>query len=73
MLMHPAVVTDSEPASWRPGRDEPLPPVAVTDARLHEAARFVISPDGHADDAKKILRRQAAHDELVREPFQRAT
>ena len=28
-----------------------MPPSAATDARLHEAARFVISPDGHADDA----------------------
>jgi hypothetical protein len=41
-----------------------LPPVAATDAQLHEAARFVISPDGHADDARlqaafKLLRAEA--------------
>src|ERR1700675_122017 len=64
MVMRPTAVTDSEPASWRPGRDESLPPFAATDARLHEAARFVISPEGHADDARlqaafKLLRAEA--------------
>src|SRR4051794_26334359 len=47
----PVVVTGSEAANWRAARDQPLPRPVVTDNRLHEAARFVISPDGHADDA----------------------
>src|SRR5216683_8210952 len=64
MSRRPAAVTDCEPASWRPTRDERLPPIAATDAQLHEAARFVISPDGHADDARlqaafKLLRAEA--------------
>src|SRR5690349_6071232 len=62
MMTRSAVVTDAESASWRPARDERLP-LAAAD-RLHEAARFVISPDGHADDAKlqaalKLLRAEA--------------
>jgi hypothetical protein len=45
------MVTDSMPASSHPGRDErPPPPSAATDTQIHEAARFVISPDGHADE-----------------------
>jgi cytochrome P450 len=64
MVMCPAVVTDSEPATWRPAGDERLPPSAATDSQIHEAARFVISPDGHADDARlqaafKLLRAEA--------------
>ena len=46
-----AVITDSEPASRRSAPDGRLLPSAATDSQLHEAARFVISPDGHADDA----------------------
>jgi hypothetical protein len=57
MIARPAVATDSEIASPRPARDERLPPSAATDSELHEAARFVVSPDGHADDA----RLRAAH------------
>jgi hypothetical protein len=53
-----------EPASWHLARDEQLPSSAATDARLREAARFVISPDGHSDDAGlqaafKLLRAEA--------------
>jgi cytochrome P450 len=64
MVTRPAVVTDSEPASWRPAGDERLPRSAATDSQLQEAARFVISPDGHADDARlqaafKLLRAEA--------------
>jgi hypothetical protein len=64
MMTRPAVVSDSEPASSHPTRDERLPPIAATDCQLHEAARFVISPDGHADDARlqaefKLLRAEA--------------
>src|ERR1700740_1202031 len=52
MVARPAVATDSESASWG------------TDSALHAAARFVISPDGHADDARlqaafKLLRAEA--------------
>jgi cytochrome P450 len=41
-----------------------LPPSTPTDSRIHQAARFVISPDGHADDARlqaafKLLRAEA--------------
>jgi cytochrome P450 len=50
MMTRPAPVTDSEPA--HPARDERLPPSTATDAEIREAARFVISPDGHADDAR---------------------
>src|SRR6185312_6911828 len=65
MLTCPAVVTHSEPASCSHATcyDETLPS-AATDAQLHSAARFVISPDGHADDASlqaafKLLRAEA--------------
>ena len=59
-----AVITDSQPASSPPTHDERLPLSAATDSRIHEAARFVISPDGHADDANlqaafKLLRAEA--------------
>jgi hypothetical protein len=47
----PAVVTDAGSASSHRVRDERSPPVAATDSQLREGARFVISPDGHADDA----------------------
>src|SRR5229473_1121780 len=64
MNMHCPVITESELATSRLGRDGQLPPIAATDAQLHEAARFVISPDGHADDARlqaafKLLRAEA--------------
>src|SRR5664279_2926203 len=64
MMTRPAVVTDTGAASSRPTRDERLPPPAATNAQLREAARFVISPDGHADDARlqtafKLLRAEA--------------
>jgi cytochrome P450 len=64
MITRPAVATDSETASSHPTLDERLPPSAATDSQLHEAARFVISPDGHADDANlqaafKLLRAEA--------------
>src|SRR5262245_34745637 len=64
MNMHCTVVMDSEAAGSQPGRDQRPPPSAATDAQLQEAARFVISPDGHADDARlqaafKLLRAEA--------------
>src|ERR1700727_1863829 len=64
MVTRSAPLTDTERANWRSVRDEPLPLSAATDAQLHEAARFVISPDGHADDANlqaafKLLRAEA--------------
>src|SRR4051812_15893653 len=64
MVRRPAVVTDSEPANWRPPGDERLAPSAAIDDRWDDAARFVISPDGHADDARlqtafKLLRAEA--------------
>jgi cytochrome P450 len=64
MMTRPAVVTDFETASWRPAPDDRLPPGAAVGSRLQEAARFVISPDGHADDAGlqaafKLLRADA--------------
>src|SRR5690349_904378 len=64
MVMRPAVVTDSGAASSHPMRDDRLPPPAAIDTCLHEAARFVISPDGHADDERlqaafKLLRAEA--------------
>src|SRR5664279_4818857 len=64
MTTRPALVTDSEPASWRAARDERLPPSAATASQLREAARCVSSPDGHADDARlqaafKLLRAEA--------------
>src|ERR1700683_3058805 len=59
-----AAVTDSKLTGSHPTRDERLPLSAASDSRLREAARFVISPDGHADDAKlqaafKLLRAEA--------------
>src|ERR1700709_1299230 len=64
MMTRPAVATDFEQASPCPTLDAGLPPSAATDSHIHEAARFVISPDGHADDAKlqaafKLLRAEA--------------
>ena len=67
MIAPSAAVTDSEGAGRRPAGDVRLPPsssAAATDAQLREAARFVISPDGHADDARlqaafKLLRAEA--------------
>src|ERR1700744_3600610 len=64
MIAHAAVVTDSGAASCRPPPDERSPPSAAIDSQLLEAARFVISPDGHADDVKfqaafKLLRAEA--------------
>jgi cytochrome P450 len=64
MVKRPAAVTDSVPASWRSVGDHRLPPSAATDSHIYEAARFVISPDGHADDARlqpafKLLRAEA--------------
>jgi cytochrome P450 len=64
MMTRPAVVTDFEQASPYSTRDVRVPPSAATDSHLHEAARFVISPDGHADDARlqaafKLLRAEA--------------
>jgi cytochrome P450 len=61
MMTDPAV-TDSRPARSRTA--DPGVTIAAADARLQEAARFVISPDGHADDAKlqaafKLLRAEA--------------
>src|ERR1700733_82687 len=59
-----AVVIDSWLASLRSASEARPPPSATTRSRLHEAARFVISPDGHADDASlqaafKLLRAEA--------------
>src|SRR4051812_47160834 len=59
-----APVTDSERARWRPAPDQRLPLSAATGSDIHDAARFAISPDGHADDARlqaafKLLRAQA--------------
>jgi cytochrome P450 len=64
MTARPAVVTDSEAAGRCPVSDERLPRSAATDSELREAARFIISPDGHADDASlqaafKLLRAEA--------------
>src|ERR1700704_719966 len=64
MITRPAVATNSKPASSHPAPDERWPPTAAADCQLHEAARFVISPDGHADDARlqaafKLLRAEA--------------
>src|SRR5258708_2436204 len=63
MATHPAV-TDAERARPRTAADVRLPPSAATGSHIHEAARFVISPDGHADDARlqaafKLLRAEA--------------
>jgi cytochrome P450 len=64
MTRRPAVVIDSGSVSSRPMRDGLLPPSAAIDDQFREAARFVISPDGHADDARlqaafKLLRAEA--------------
>jgi hypothetical protein len=64
MMTRPAPVTDFEFASPCPAGEERLPPSAPTHSEIHDAARFVISPDGHADDAKlqaafKLLRAEA--------------
>jgi len=64
MMTRSAVVTDLVLASSHPTRDGRPLPTAATDSELHEAARFVISPDGHADDEKlqaafKLLRAEA--------------
>src|SRR5256885_15467433 len=64
MMMRPAPVADFEQASPCPAHDARLQPSAATDSRIHDAARFVISPDGHADDARlqaafKLLRAEA--------------
>jgi cytochrome P450 len=63
-MTRPAMVTDFEQASPCSTHDVRVPPSAATDSHLHEAARFVISPDGHADDARlqvafKLLRTEA--------------
>src|ERR1700759_2724920 len=64
MSMGPAVVPDSRTARSHSARDDRLPPSAAIDSDVHQAARLVISPDGHADDAKlqaafKLLRAEA--------------
>src|SRR5581483_11749196 len=64
MDTHCAPVTDAERASWSPASEVRLPPSAATDSQLHEAARCVIAPDGHADAAGpqaafKLLRAEA--------------
>jgi cytochrome P450 len=64
MTGRPAVVINSGAAGLRPVRDGRLPPSAATERQLREAARFVISPDGHADDVRlqaafKLLRAEA--------------
>src|SRR5260370_17917264 len=64
MSRRSAGVRVSEPERWRRAGDERLPPIAANDCQLREAARFVISPDGHADDARlqaafKLLRAEA--------------
>ena len=64
MTMRPAVAIDSGSASSRYRQDGQPPPAGAADCELHEVARFVISPDGHADDAGlqaafKLLRAEA--------------
>src|SRR5580698_7014370 len=64
MIARPAAATDSGSASPRRTRDGRPPPTAPTDTEIRKAARFVISPDGHAADAKlqaafKLLRAEA--------------
>jgi cytochrome P450 len=63
MAMRPVAVNESEAAVSHSMRER-LPRSPATDSQLHEAARFVISPDGHADDARlqaafKLLRAEA--------------
>src|SRR5262249_56425876 len=52
MMTRPAPVTDFEQASPCAAHEARLPPSAATASRINDAARFVISPDGHADDAR---------------------
>ena len=64
MLTRPARVTGSGPVGSLPPGNAQSQLSAAADPRIHEAARFVISPDGHADDAKlqdafKLLRAEA--------------
>src|ERR1700755_1233261 len=64
MVTPPATLPDFEHASSQPPRDARLPPPAATMAQIKKAARFVISPDGHADDVRlqaafKLLRAEA--------------
>lgn len=59
MNMRPVAATSSQPA-----RDAWLPPSAATNSPVLDAARYVISPDGHADDERlqaafKLLRAEA--------------
>jgi cytochrome P450 len=63
MMTSPAVLADTGTARSR-SASERLSPSGGGDSDLHKAARFVISPDGHADDAKlqaafKLLRAEA--------------
>jgi cytochrome P450 len=64
MMTRSVVLTNPELASRRSAQDEAWPLAAASYAQLLEAARFVISPDGHADDARlqgafKLLRAEA--------------
>src|SRR5262244_1619403 len=64
MLTHPGGATDAISAISPHARGERVPRPAATDIHFHEAARFVISPDGHADDARlqaafRLLRAEA--------------
>jgi cytochrome P450 len=64
MNMHCPYLANSELATSYLGRDEWLPPPAATYSEWCEAARFVISPEGQADDARlqaafKLLRAEA--------------
>src|ERR1700690_3288135 len=64
MIVRPTAVTDLGSASSRRMCNGRPPPTFANDHQLHEAARFVISPDGHADDARlqaafKLLRAEA--------------
>src|SRR5436309_11142828 len=64
MMTRPAPATDFELARPDPTRDDRSLRSAETYSEIHEAARFVISPDGHADDARlqaafKLLRAEA--------------
>ena len=62
--MRASAATDLQQASPWPMGDARLQPSAATISHIHDAARFVISPDGHADDATlqaafKLLRAEA--------------
>src|SRR5881394_3407552 len=64
MQTRPAVVADSVPVSACPAHNGRSLPSAANESQIREAARFVISPDGHADDARlqaafKLLRAEA--------------